>query len=71
MRGLRNDGGVTEEEMGEAVPRGWRNKAFRHEEVSASGNSDREVLAAAETTNRVRSSVSTDSIVLHAGTEQQ
>ena len=39
--------------MGEVVPRGWRDGAFRPEEVSESGNSDREVLAAhdAETTN--------------------
>ena len=53
VRGLRDDGGVTEEEMGEVVPRGWRDGAFRPEEVSESGNSDREVLAAhdAETTN--------------------
>ena len=35
------------------MPRGWRDRAFRPEEVSASGNSDREVLAAhdAEITN--------------------
>ena len=41
------------EEMGDLVPRGWRDRAFRPEEVSASGNSDREVLAAydAGTTN--------------------
>ena len=39
--------------MGEVVPRGWRDRVFRPEEVSASGNSDRKVLAApnAETTN--------------------
>ena len=39
--------------MGVVVPRGWRNRAFRPEEVSASENSDRKVLAAldAETTN--------------------
>ena len=53
VRGLRDDGGVTEEEIGEVVPRGWRDRAFRPEEVSASGYSDREVLAAndAETSN--------------------
>ena len=53
VRGLRVDGGVTEEDMGEVVPRGWRDRAFRPQEVSASGHSDREVLAAhdAETTN--------------------
>ena len=53
VRGLGDDGGVTEEEMGEVVPRCWRDRAFRPEEVSASGNSDREVLSAhgAETTN--------------------
>ena len=52
VRGLRDEGEVTEEEMGEAVPRGRKDRAFRPEEVSASGNSDREVLAAhdAETT---------------------
>ena len=52
VRGLRDDGGVTEE-MGEVVPRGWRDRSFRPEELSASGSSDREVLAAhdAETTN--------------------
>ena len=52
VRGLRDYGGVTEE-MGEVVPRGWRDRAFRPEEVSASGNSDQKVLAAhdAETTN--------------------
>ena len=33
-------------EMGQVVPRGWRDRAFCPEEVSASGNSDREVLAA-------------------------
>ena len=39
--------------MGEVVPRDWKDRAFHPEEVSASGNSDREVLAAhgAETTN--------------------
>ena len=36
-RGLRDDGGFTEE-MGEVVPRGWKDRAFRPEEVSASGN---------------------------------
>ena len=46
VRGLRDDGGVTTEEMGEVVPRGWRDRAFRPEEVSTSGNSGREVLAA-------------------------
>ena len=53
VRDLRDDGGVTEEEMSEVMPRGWRDRAFRLDEVSASGNSDREVLAAhdAETTN--------------------
>ena len=53
VRGLRVDGGVTEEDMCEVVPRGWRDRAFRPQEVSASGHSDREVLAAhdAETTN--------------------
>ena len=53
VRGLRVAGGVTEEDMGEEVPRGWRDRAFRPQEVSASGHSDREVLAAhdAETTN--------------------
>ena len=54
VRGLRDDGGVTEEEMGEVVPRGWRDRAFRpEEEVRTSGNSDREVLEAhdVETTN--------------------
>ena len=53
MRGLRDDGGITEEEMGEVVPRGSRDRAFRPEEVSASGNSDRKLLAAhdAEITN--------------------
>ena len=53
VRGLRDDGGVTEEEMGKVVPRGWRDRAFHPEEVSAPGKSDREVLAAhdAETTN--------------------
>ena len=56
VRSLRDEGGVTEEEMGEVVPRGWRDRAFRPEEVSASGNTDREVLAAhdAETTNSRR-----------------
>ena len=44
------------EEMGDLVPRGWRDRAFRPEEVSASGNSDREVLAAhdAVTTNSLK-----------------
>ena len=53
VRSLRDEGGVTEEKMGEVVPRGRRDRAFRPEEVSPSGNSDREVLAAhgAETTN--------------------
>ena len=53
VRDLLDDGGVTEEEMSEVVPRGWRDRAFCPEEVSASGNSDRKVLAAqdAETTN--------------------
>ena len=39
--------------MGEVVPRGWRDRAFRSEEVRASENSDGELLAAndAETTN--------------------
>ena len=39
--------------MGEVVWRGWRDRAFRSEHVSASRNSDREVLAAydAETIN--------------------
>ena len=57
VRGLRVDGGVTEEDMGEVVPRGWRDRAFRPQEVSASGHSDREVLAAhdAETTNSHKS----------------
>ena len=52
MRGLRDDGGVTEE-MGEVVSRSWRDRAFRLEEVSESGSSDREVLAVhdAETIN--------------------
>ena len=53
IRGLRDNGGVTEEDMGNVASRGWRDRAFRPEEVSASGNSDREVLAArdAETIN--------------------
>ena len=46
VRGLRDYGGFAEEEMGEAVSRGWRDRAFRPEEESTSGNSDREVLAA-------------------------
>ena len=46
VKGLRDGGWVTEEDMGEVVPRGWRDRAFRPEEVSAAGNSDREVLAA-------------------------
>ena len=52
VRGLRDEGGVTEKEMGEVMPREWRDGAFRPEEISASENSDREVLAAhdAETT---------------------
>ena len=56
VRGLRDDGGVTEEEMGKVLTRGWRDRAFRPEEVSASGNSDREVLAAhdAVTTNSLK-----------------
>ena len=39
--------------MGVVVPRGWRDRAFRPQEASASGNSDSEVLAAhdAETIN--------------------
>ena len=45
MRSLRGDGGVTEEEIVEVVPRGWRDRAFRPEEVSASGDSDSDVLA--------------------------
>ena len=53
VRGLRDDGGVIEEEMSDVVPRGWRDRAFRPEKVSASGNSDLEVSEAhdAETTN--------------------
>ena len=53
VRGLRDDGGVTEEEVGELVPQGWMDKAFRPEELSLSENSDREVLTArdAETTS--------------------
>ena len=31
VSGLRDDGGVTQEEMGEVVPRGWRDRAFRWE----------------------------------------
>ena len=52
VRGLRDDGGVTEE-MGEVLPRGWRDRALRPEEVSASVNSDRDELVAhnGETTN--------------------
>ena len=41
VQGLRDDGGVTEE-MGEVVPRGWRDREFRPEELSASGSSDRQ-----------------------------
>ena len=37
VRGLRDDDGVTEEEMGELVPRGWRDRAFRPGEVNSSG----------------------------------
>ena len=39
--------------MGEVAPRGWRDRVFLPEEVSASGNSDQKVLAVhdAETTN--------------------
>ena len=53
IRGLRDNGGVTEEDMGNVASRGWRDRAFRPEEVSASGNSDRKLLAAhdAEITN--------------------
>ena len=42
--------------MGEVVPRGWGDRAFRPEEVGASGNSDRDVLAVhdAETINSHR-----------------
>ena len=46
MRGLRDDGGVTEEEKSGVVPRGWRDRTLRPEEVSAWEKSDREVLAA-------------------------
>ena len=44
--GLRDDGRVTEEEMDELVLRGWRYRAFRPEEASESGDSDRQVLVA-------------------------
>ena len=39
--------------MREVVPRGWRDRGFRPREISASGNSDREVMAAhdADATN--------------------
>ena len=46
MRGLRDDGRVTEEEVRKVVAKGGRDRPFRSEEVSKSGNSDREVLAA-------------------------
>ena len=36
VRGFRDEGGVTEEDMGEVVPRGWRDRSFCPEEVSAS-----------------------------------
>ena len=29
VKGLRDDGGVTEEEKDEVVPRGWRGRSFR------------------------------------------
>lgn len=45
MRGLRDEGGVTKAEMEHVVPTGWRDRAFRPEEVSAPGNPDRAVLA--------------------------
>ena len=35
VRDLRDEGGVTDEEMGEVVPRGWRDRAFSPQEVSA------------------------------------
>ena len=53
LRGLRDGGGATEEEMGDVGPRGWKDRGFRREDLGASGNSDRDVLAAhdAETIN--------------------
>ena len=49
--------------MGEVVPKGWRDRAFHSEDVSASWNSDREVLAAddAETINSRKAQNSSES----------
>ena len=35
----QDDGGVKEEEMGEVLSPGWRDRAFRSEEASSSWNS--------------------------------
>ena len=37
VRGLLDDGGVTEEEMGEVVPQGWRDRAFRPVRIADEG----------------------------------
>ena len=53
VRVLQDDGKATDEDMCDVASRGWRDRAFRAEELSASGNSDGEVLPAhdADTTN--------------------